>query len=104
MARAAILGAARESIARSCDILNVPVLHSPRRAERWVQLARPAQWRSILDARLTFPTADAVKGTNLTCFNIGGKNFRLLAGVSFAHQEKAHPRLVNHPPYTKKNG
>jgi mRNA-degrading endonuclease HigB of HigAB toxin-antitoxin module len=42
--------------------------------DHWVDVATNAKWRSIAEIRRVLPTADAVKGTSLTCFNIGGNN------------------------------
>jgi mRNA interferase HigB len=61
-----------------------------------------ANWRSIIDVRQTLPTADAIKGTNLTCFNIGGNSFRLLAFVSYQRQEILVQELMTHPEYSRK--
>ena len=69
---------------------------------RWVAVAEAASWRSIIDVRETLPTADAIKGTNFTCFNIGGNNFRLLAIVSYQRQEIFVQELMAHPEYSRK--
>ena len=61
-----------------------------------------ATWHSIIDARRTFQTADTIKGTNLTCFNIGGNNFRLLAVISYDLQIVSIHELLTHTEYSEK--
>jgi len=46
--------------------------------------------------------AGAIRGTNLTCFNIGGGNFRLLTVISYDRQEIAIHELLTHAQYDKK--
>ena len=69
---------------------------------RWVTLAESANWQSINDARKTFPTADAIRGSGLTCFNIGGNNYRLITVVSYRRQAIAIRELLTHAEYSKK--
>lgn len=70
--------------------------------EQWLMIAASSQWRSIVDAREVFPTADAIKGTNLTCFNIGGNSFRLIAVVSYALQIIFVNEVLTHAEYSKR--
>src|SRR5438067_579285 len=69
---------------------------------RWVRLADAANWQSIIDVRAAFPTADAVKGTDLTCFNIAGNNFRLLTVIYYQSRTIEVRQLVTHAEYTRK--
>lgn len=69
---------------------------------QWVELAEAARWTNITDARATFPTADAIKGTSFTCFNVGGNNFRLITIVSYTRQEIVIEELLTHAEYSKK--
>jgi mRNA interferase HigB len=57
-----------------------------------------------MELRMTLPTADAIRGTNLTCFNIGGNNYRLLAIVSYQRQEIVIHELITHAQYNRKYG
>jgi mRNA interferase HigB len=66
---------------------------------RWLSIANAHYWSSIIDMRQTLPTADAIKGTDLTCFNIGGNNYRLIAWVSYQHQEIVIRELMTHAQY-----
>lgn len=69
---------------------------------RWIELAESAQWTSIADARATFPTADAVKETTFTCFNISGNSFRLIAVVDYPLQQLVIREVLTHAEYDKK--
>ena len=71
---------------------------------RWVKLTAEAEWQSIVDVRKTFPTADAIRGTTITCFNIGGNSFRLLTVISYRRQQVTIQELMTHAQYTKKYG
>src|SRR5882724_4386704 len=53
----------------------------------WVQIVQSADWTDLLDMRTALPTADAIRGTNLTCFNVGGNSYRLIVVVSYERQE-----------------
>jgi mRNA interferase HigB len=70
--------------------------------KRWIQKVQAARWQSIIDVRRMFPAADAIKGTNLTCFNIGGNNYRLLAVIRYIRQEIEIRELLTHTEYSKK--
>ncbi|MGB7158395.1 MAG: type II toxin-antitoxin system HigB family toxin [Tepidisphaeraceae bacterium] len=69
---------------------------------RWVELARAATWSDIVAVRETFASADAIKGTNLTCFNIGGNKFRLLTVISYERQQIVIHELMTHAQYDRK--
>lgn len=68
---------------------------------QWVDIAEAGEWHSIIDARAIWPSTDAVKGTSLTCFNIGGNNFRLLAVVSYERQEIVIHQALTHAEYSR---
>ena len=69
---------------------------------QWLEVVEAAHWRSITDARATWPTTDAIKGTTLTCFNIGGNSFRLIAIVSYERQEIVIEEILTHAEYDRK--
>jgi mRNA interferase HigB len=71
---------------------------------RWLAIVNPSHWSNIMDMRQMLPTADAIKGTDLTCFNIGGNNYRLIAWVSYRHQEIVIRQLMTHAQYTAQFG
>ncbi len=43
----------------------------------WYKLTTQAQWQNFAELRQVFPSSDQVG--NLTVFNIGGNNYRLIA-------------------------
>ena len=47
----------------------------------WYRVAKRAQWKSIVDVRLLFPSADAVG--RYTVFNIKGNSYRLIAEINY---------------------
>jgi mRNA interferase HigB len=69
---------------------------------RWIDIADAAAWRNIVQVRASLPHADAIKGTNLTCFNIGGGKYRLLTVISFDRQEILIRELITHAEYDRK--
>jgi mRNA interferase HigB len=69
---------------------------------RWVEIVEQAEWQNIMHVRRDLPHADAIKRTNLTCFNIGGNSFRLLTIVRYDRQEVFVVELLAHAQYTKK--
>jgi mRNA interferase HigB len=69
---------------------------------RWIEVVEEAEWHDITEVRAVLPTADAIKGTNLTCFNIGGNSYRLLTVISYPTQEVYIHELMTHAQYTKK--
>jgi mRNA interferase HigB len=70
--------------------------------DRWIDIVEPAEWQNIIDARRVFPTADLIKGTGLTCFNLGGNKYRLMTIVSYVTQEIAVVELLTHSEYDRK--
>jgi mRNA interferase HigB len=69
---------------------------------RWIAIVEQVEWHSILDVRQVFPTADLIKGTGLTCFNLGGNKFRLITIISYATQTVAMIELLTHVEYDRK--
>jgi mRNA interferase HigB len=69
---------------------------------RWAELVEDGTWQDITEVRAVLPTADALKGTNLTCFNIGGNSYRLLTVISYPRQEVYIHELLTHAQYTRK--
>ena len=69
---------------------------------QWIRMTELATWHSIIEVRRTFQTADAIKDTNLTCFNIGGNNFRLIVVISYELQIVSIHELLTHGEYNEK--
>lgn len=70
--------------------------------DRWIEQVEAADWQNIIGVRRTFPTADAIKGTNLTCFNIGGNKYRLLTVIRYVLQAVEVQELLTHAQYSRK--
>ena len=49
------------------------------------KLTSLAQWQNFVELRQVFPSADQV--SNLTVFNIGGNNYRLITLVDYEYQK-----------------
>ncbi len=77
-----------------------PAVRKPMR--RWMTLAARLGWSDIHEARQTFPSADAIRGTRLTCFNIAGNRYRLIVQISYVRQEVYIEELMTHASYSKK--
>lgn len=69
---------------------------------RWVAIVETAQWQNIMELRRTFPSADLIKDTAYTCFNLGGNKYRLITIVSYALQAVAVVELLTHAEYDRK--
>jgi mRNA interferase HigB len=79
-----------------------PDAEGPLRA--WYRLVLGAQWRSLRDARATFPHADGVRtarGETLTVFNIGGTKYRLVARVRYDYQLVNIRAVLTHAEYNR---
>ena len=50
--------------------------------ERWYQIVEEAQWATLSDIKLDFPSADYV-GNQHYVFNIKGKRYRLVVVIKF---------------------
>lgn len=75
--------------------------------DRWLQVAERADWRSLRDVRLTFPTADGVMvktaGSQLvaTVFNVKGNEFRLITIDNYSAATILICDLLAHAEYSK---
>jgi mRNA interferase HigB len=95
---------------RTVDLRNREILEkamkkhaaSRKPLREWADKVARAEWHSIVDARRTFSTADYVKGTNRTCFNVGGNSFRLIAVVSYELQIVSIFEFLTHDEYNEK--
>ena len=88
------------------DLYTFSTLHSlaRRRIERWLQTTKAADWKSPVDLKKTFPSADFVKvrsGATVVVFNLGGNNYRLIASVRYELQRVIVLRIYTHQEYSK---
>ena len=58
--------------------------------QHWYRLMKTGQFRSFVELRTTFPSADQVG--KLTVFNIGGGKARLIAAIHYNRQKGLHSR------------
>ena len=69
---------------------------------QWQIVVRDAQWRSFVELRKTYRTADTVKaasGRAITIFNIAGGRFRLLTAIDYATRTIEVLDLLTHAEY-----
>jgi len=72
--------------------------------QTWSVTVGEAQWQSIEDLRLDYPSADGVKLRSLvvvTVFNVRGNEYRLLTRVNYETQTVLVLELLNHAEYDK---
>jgi mRNA interferase HigB len=65
----------------------------------WYKLTALAQWQNFAQLRQAFPSADLVG--NLTVFNIGGNNYRLITLVDYKYQKVFIRHILTHAEYDK---
>jgi mRNA interferase HigB len=66
---------------------------------RWYHIVSRSDFASFSELRSTFPSADQVG--NLTVFNIGGNNYRLIASIHY-NRGKVYVRYVlTHAEYDR---
>jgi mRNA interferase HigB len=71
--------------------------------DAWYRTAKSAKWKSLLDVRQTYPSADGVPvGEKVfTVFNIGGNNFRLIVGINYETERIFIKYVLTHAEYDK---
>jgi mRNA interferase HigB len=70
----------------------------------WAVIVRAAEWRSIRDVRLQYPSADGVKvsgGAVVTVFNVKGNEYRLLTYVGYDSRQVIVIDVLPHAEYEK---
>jgi len=71
-----------------------------RPLDDWYRLAKRLRWKSIVDARKTFPHADGVG--RFTVFNIGGNKYRLVTEVKYGSGRIYIIAVLTHAEYGKR--
>ena len=66
---------------------------------RWFKLITKNSFRSLVELRAVFPTADLVEG--LIVFNIGGNKYRLITAIHFNCGKIYIRRVLTHEEYSK---
>lgn len=72
--------------------------------EAWVSTVEDAQWRSLDDVRIDYPSADGVKLEStvvVTVFNVKGNVYRLLTNINYIGQVVLVLALLTHAEYDK---
>lgn len=70
----------------------------------WESVVAEAEWRSIHDVRVDYPSADGVRLPReivVTVFNVKGNEYRLLTYVDYASQFVQALDLLTHAEYDK---
>jgi mRNA interferase HigB len=67
----------------------------------WYKVTSQSRWSHFDDVRQTFPSADNVE--QLTVFNIGGNNYRLITKINFLQQRVYIRNVLTHGEYDKDN-
>jgi len=65
----------------------------------WFKLTTEHQWRNFNDVRICFPSADLVG--NLTVFNIGGNEYRLITYIDYKYNKVFIRDVLTHSEYNK---
>lgn len=63
----------------------------------WYDRTKAAQWENFVALREIFPSADQVE--NLTVFNIGGNNYRLITLVDYKYKKVFIRNILTHAEY-----
>ena len=70
----------------------------------WYKTVLCAEWKSLQDARSTYPHSDGVQtagGQTLTVFNISGNNYRLITRIRYDYQLVNIRVVLTHAEYDK---
>jgi mRNA interferase HigB len=67
--------------------------------DRWLAIARAAEWKSFIDVKKTFNTADYAAPHVI--FDIGGNKYRLLAIIDFRESVVIVRAVMTHKEYDK---
>ena len=65
----------------------------------WYRVAKKAEWKSLDEVRLTFPSADSVG--KYTVFNIKGNSYRLIVEINYRSQRIFIRHVLSHADYGK---
>jgi mRNA interferase HigB len=65
----------------------------------WYRVAKRAEWKSLEEARQTFPSADAVG--KYTVFNIKGNSYRIIVEINYRSGTIFIRHVLTHATYDK---
>jgi len=67
--------------------------------DAWYRVAKKAEWKSLMEVRRHFPSADAVE--QLTVFNIKGNAYRLITEINYRTGRIFLRHVLTHAEYSK---
>jgi mRNA interferase HigB len=65
----------------------------------WYKVTKKVQWNNLAEVKQTYPSADLVG--QVIVFNIGGNNYRLIAGISYRIKTIYIKGVYTHAEYDK---
>jgi len=71
--------------------------------QRFLSIAREAEWPHFPAVKLTFRSADYAPSTGTLIFDLGGNKYRLIARVDFDEQALFIERIMTHEQYGREN-
>ena len=69
--------------------------------ERFLKIAREAEWPHLPALKQTFPATDYAPSTGTLIFNIGGNKYRLIPRVDFEEQLLFIQNVMTHEEYDR---
>ena len=69
--------------------------------QRFLEIARNAEWRHYPAVKDTFRATDMGKKTGRLIFDMGGNQYRLIASVDFAEQLLVIEQVLTHEDYER---
>jgi mRNA interferase HigB len=74
---------------------------SRRPLQRFLEIARAADWPHFPAVKLSFAATDYAPSTGTLIFDIGGNKYRLVARVDFREQMLFIQNVMTHEKYTR---
>jgi len=71
--------------------------------QRFLEIARGADWPHLPALKQTFPAADLGRKTGKVIFNIGGNKYRVIAVVNFEKEALLIEEVLTHEKYSREN-
>jgi len=67
--------------------------------DSWYRIAKRAEWKSLGDVRVLFPSADGVG--KFTVFNVKGNTFRLIVEINYGTGRVYVRHVLTHAEYDR---
>ena len=84
------------------DLLaNTPTSRKP--LQRFLEIARAAEWPHFPAVKTTFATVDYAPSTGTLIFDIGGNKYRVVAVVDFEEQTRFIRSVLTHEEYNRES-